>query len=95
MARIFSACLLVCCLASATAVQAQDISQDPSESARFRLGAIRFTPYIVITDLGVDTNVYNESDADNPKQDRTATFGPGVNYWLKMGRAFQIWSRCG
>jgi hypothetical protein len=87
VARIFSACLLVCCLALATTVQAQDAPQDPSESARFHLGAIRFPPYLVIKDLGVDTNVYNENDAENPKQDTTATLGPGVNYWFKLGRA--------
>ena len=87
MARIFSACLLACCLALATTAQAQDAPQDPSESARFHFGAIRFTPYLVITDLGVDTNVYNEADNQSPKQDTTATFGPGVEYWFKVGRA--------
>lgn len=76
---------MVCCLALATVVQAQDLPQDPSELARYHVGAIRFTPYIVISDFGVDTNVYNESDAANPKQDTTATLGPGVNYWLKLG----------
>jgi Putative beta-barrel porin 2 len=84
---LFPACLVVLLFASATTVAAQDISQDPSESAKYHLGAIRFTPYIVIRDLGVDTNVYNENDADNPKQDTTATLGPGVNYWFKLGRA--------
>jgi hypothetical protein len=78
---------MACCLALASSVQAQDLPQDPSESARYHLGAIRFTPYAVIKDLGVDTNVYNESDAENPKQDTTATFGPGVNYWFKLGSA--------
>ena len=78
---------MVCCLALATTAQAQDAPQDPSESARFHFGAIRFTPYLVITDLGVDTNVYNEADTQTPKQDTTATFGPGVEYWFKVGRA--------
>jgi hypothetical protein len=72
--------------ASATTAAAQDIVQDPYDTARFHLGAIRFTPYVVINDLGVNTNVYNASDADNPKQDTTATFGPGVNYWFRLGR---------
>lgn len=75
---------MVGCLVLATSVQAQDL-QDPSEAARYHLGPIRFTPYIVITDFGVDTNVYNENDASNPKQDTTATLGPGVNYWVKLG----------
>jgi len=84
---LFPACLVVLLFASASSAAAQDISQDPSESARFHFGAIRFTPYISITDLGVDTNVYNETDVNEPKQDTTATFGPGVNYWFKLGRA--------
>jgi hypothetical protein len=87
VARLLPACLLAIVLASATDAAAQDVAQDPSEAARFHLGAIRFTPYLVINDLGVDTNVYNESDAENPKQDTTATFGPGVNYWFRFGRA--------
>jgi len=87
VARFLPACLLAILLASASTAAAQDVSQDPSESARFHFGAIRFTPYLVITDIGVDTNVYNEADSQNPKQDTTATFGPGVNYWFKLGRA--------
>ena len=78
---------MACCLALASSVQAQDLPQDPSESARFHFGAIRFTPYIAITDFGVDTNVYNETDSNNPKKDTTATLGPGVNYWFKLGQA--------
>jgi hypothetical protein len=87
VARFFSACLCVALLGLAAAARAQDIYQDPSEQARYHFGVIRFTPYIAITDLGVDTNVYNETDAANPKHDTTATFGPGVNYWFKLGRA--------
>jgi hypothetical protein len=87
VARLLPACLVVLLFGSASSAAAQDISQDPSESARFHFGAIRFTPYLVITDLGVDTNVYNEADGQNPKQDTTATLGPGVDYWFKLGRA--------
>lgn len=78
---------MACCLALATSVQAQDLPQDPSEAAKFHFGPIRFTPYVVIKDLGVDTNVYNESDSKNPKKDTTFNVGPGVNYWFKLGRA--------
>ena len=87
MARLLPACLLAVLLASSTTAHAQDSSQDPYETARFHFGAIRFTPFVLINDFGVDTNVYNENDADVPKRDTTATFGPGVNYWFKLGRA--------
>ena len=56
-----------------------------SEAARFRFGALRFTPSIALSNLGVDNNVFNE--ADNPKQDTTAAVGPAVNLWLNMGKS--------
>ena len=46
------------------AAHAQD-EADPSEAARFRFGALRFTPSIAVSNLGVDNNVFNE--ADNPQ----------------------------
>lgn len=58
---------------------------DPSETARFRLGALRFTPSIRISDVGIDNNVFNE--ANDPKQDTTAAVGPAVDLWLKMGKS--------
>ena len=67
-----------------SAAFAQDVP-DPEELARFRFGPIRLTPSITVTSLGVDTNVFNE--ADDPKQDTTASFGPGLEFWMRMGRA--------
>jgi len=63
---------------------AQD-SADPAAAARFHFGALSFTPSIVFSNLGVDNNVFNESN--NPKQDTTAAVGPAVNLWLRMGRS--------
>lgn len=78
---------MACLLASAVPAAAQNVLKDPSEAARYRIGGFRFTPFLAITDLGVDTNVYNEADSENPKQDKTATFGPGLEYWMHLGRA--------
>ncbi len=64
---------------------AQSTPSDPSENARFRYGALRFTPFLAITEIGVDTNVFNE--ALEPQRDTTATLGPGAEYWLRVGRA--------
>lgn len=64
---------------------AQDPPSDPSEAARFQYGPVRFTPYLAITEVGVDTNVFN--DAEQARRDTTATLGPGVNYWLRVGRS--------
>ena len=77
--------LALICLAMAPARgRAQDVA-DPADAARFRFGALRFTPSIAISSLGVDSNVFNE--AQNPKEDTTAAVGPAVNLWLKTGPA--------
>ncbi len=79
------AALALVCFGMATAAsQAQD-APDPAESARFRFGALRFTPSIAVSNVGVDSNVFNE--AVDPKQDTTAAVGPAVNLWLKTGAA--------
>jgi hypothetical protein len=75
---------LVCLACSASVARAQD-ETDPAEAARFKIGTLRFTPSIVLSNLGVDNNVFNE--ADDPKQDTTAAIGPAVNLWMKMGKS--------
>ncbi|HZA36496.1 MAG TPA: outer membrane beta-barrel protein [Vicinamibacterales bacterium] len=72
-------CLLV---GLASPARGQDVPT-PEEAARFRFGPIRFTPVLNITNLGVDSNVFNE--ADDPKSDSTAVFGPLADYWVKLG----------
>jgi len=74
----------VCLSLAASTAQAQD-QTDPAETARFRIGVLRFTPSIAISNLGVDTNVFY--DANNPRQDTTAAVGPAVDLWLKTGPA--------
>jgi len=85
--HIWSTAALACLLFAVTAsrASAQTEEADPADSARFRLGALRFTPSITLTNLGVDTNVFN--DANNPQRDTTAAIGPAVNLWLKAGRS--------
>ena len=72
-------CLLV---GLASPARGQDVPT-PEDAARFRFGPIRFTPVLNITNLGVDSNVFNE--ADDPKSDNTAVFGPLADYWVKLG----------
>ena len=80
------ASLLLCLLIPVASARAQS-AEDPSDHAQFRFGALRFSPFIVVKDVGVDTNVYNQADSEDPKQDATATFGPGLEYWLHFGAA--------
>ncbi len=73
------ACLSLVVLASVASAQQEE------PGGRFLLGPISFTPYITVNNVGVDSNVFNE--ADNPKRDTTATVGPAVNLWARLGRA--------
>jgi opacity protein-like surface antigen len=83
--RIFPFVVAVCvAVGLASPAAGQDVPE-PEDLARFRLGPIRFTPAIALTNIGVDTNVFNEFD--DPKQDFTIAFGPKVDYWVRLGRA--------
>lgn len=73
--------LALACLSTSVPASAQTTTDDPFETARFRLGPVRFTPAIEITNLGRDSNVFNESD--DPKSDTTAAFGPAVQIWMR------------
>lgn len=46
---------------------------------------MRFTPWISLTNVGIDDNVFNESG--DPKLDRTAAIGPAVSLWMNLGRS--------
>ena len=67
--------------------QAQQLEPptNPEESARYHVGPIWFTPTIDVRNVGVDTNVFN--DSSEPKQDFVASFGPAVEMWTRFGRS--------
>jgi hypothetical protein len=78
---------LVCLLIAAATVSrasAQDTTDVPEEG-RFRFGPLRFTPSIALSNLGVDSNVFN--DPSNPRQDTTAAIGPAVALWMNLGHS--------
>jgi len=66
---------------------------DPQETGRFRLGFIRFTPSLELSNLGVDTNVFNE--VDDPKDDFTASFGPKAEFWTRFGPRVRVYGSTG
>src|SRR5262245_35099028 len=74
-------CLLTAWPALATAQS----TGDPAEEARIHLGPLALEPRFALRQLGVDTNVFNS--ADHPVKDVTASFAPGVDTWLRFGRA--------
>lgn len=53
-----------------------------------RFGPLAMKSTIALSNLGIDTNVFNEADADRPESDFTMTFTPTTNLWLRMGRTW-------
>lgn len=74
---------LVCAFSASAGPALAQEPEDPYETARFRFGPVRFTPALEITSVGHDSNVFNE--AENPKGDTTAAFGPLVQIWMRPG----------
>jgi hypothetical protein len=60
----------------------------PDVSKAHRIGRLYLNPTIALTNLGVDTNVFNEADQSAPKRDFTLTVTPQTDLWLKMGHAW-------
>lgn len=81
----------ICTIASAGAAQTrtgvEDGGPDPG-SVRVRMGPLWMTPRLELKNIGVDTNVFNEPDDQNPKQDFTITLTPAMDVWLGMGRSW-------
>jgi hypothetical protein len=69
------------------AAQTTDGGPDPA-NIRIRMGPLMMTPKIELTNLGVDTNVFNEPDDANPKRDFTFTATPSIDLWLRMARSW-------
>jgi hypothetical protein len=78
--------IVILCLASVSIGHAQSAEPDPSSKARARFGPVFLNPTLALTNLGVDTNVFNEPDQAAPKQDFTMTVTPATDLWLRLGR---------
>jgi hypothetical protein len=52
------------------------------------MGPLWLNPTLSLTNAGIDTNVFNESLADQPKRDFTLTVSPQTDLWLRMGRTW-------
>jgi hypothetical protein len=86
----FVCLLIVIGIAGRASAQSVPSAPDASDAAapdegRFRFGPLRFTPSIALSNIGLDSNVFN--DPANPKQDTTAALGPAVNLWMNLGHS--------
>jgi hypothetical protein len=82
---LFSRALIFVAALIAVAPLAHAQSTDPVDSARIQFGPVGLTPSIALTDLGIDTNVFNQ--VDDPKRDFTFTVAPQLNTWFRAGRS--------
>lgn len=65
--------------------QGGTLDPEGASKARFHWGAIHFTPSVSLNSLGTDSNVFNAQG--DPQRDVTASFGPGVDMWVNVGRS--------
>jgi hypothetical protein len=78
--------LLVLCLllgAGRSADAQQTEAPDPVADAPVHFGIFGLSPRLAITDLGVDSNVFNSTD--NPRQDFTFTATPSLKVLMRTG----------
>ncbi|HEV3062220.1 MAG TPA: outer membrane beta-barrel protein [Vicinamibacterales bacterium] len=73
--------LLTVLLASKTS--AQIVEPDTSRS-RVRLGPVLLNPTVDLSNLGVDTNVFNDPSGQE-RRDFTFTLSPKTDAWMKLG----------
>jgi hypothetical protein len=76
--------LLILRASSGSAQGTSDGGPDPSK-VRVKIGPFWMNPTMSLTNMGVDTNVFNEADDQSPKRDFTFTFTPQTEVWVRMG----------
>ena len=50
-----------------------------------RIGPLWLNPRVVVTNVGVDTNVFDVPENQNPEKDFTATITPMTDIWMRAG----------
>ena len=66
------------------AAQTYPAPSDPAETARVRVGPVSVRPALIIRDVGVDSNVFNESG--HAQEDFGATVGAKVDVGMRFNR---------
>ena len=65
-----------------------DPDPDPDAEATMRFGPLSAKSTLALSNIGIDTNVFNAATADRPQSDFTMTLSPLTNVWLRMGRTW-------
>ena len=79
---------VVISLALTAAASAQTVSEFVPEASRLHFGRVRLNPTVALTNAGVDNNVFNASDIDEPRSDFTVTLTPKSDIWFPLGRSW-------
>lgn len=83
--------LVLGALCGSHVAEAQFLPTPPvTTNARVRLGPFELSPTISLTNIGVDTNLFNEADAAEPQQDMALTFAPQTDIAARLGRTWLI-----
>src|SRR5262249_40999792 len=67
---------------------AQNVDEPDPARVRVRIGPLWINPTVAMTNIGVDNNVFNEPDDQDPKSDFTFTLSPAVDLWLRVGETW-------
>ena len=79
---------VVVSLALTAAASAQTVAEFVPETSRVHFGRIRLNPTVALTNAGLDDNVFNADDVDNPRSDFTLTLTPKTDIWFPFGRSW-------
>ena len=67
--------------------QGNPLPAEPPASVPVRLGPVALAPTLTLSNVGWDSNVFNQPSDVNPPDDFTAILRPEVHAWLRLGRA--------
>ena len=84
--RQWTLVLLLCVFAVDAGAQTRP--DDMPAAARYHLGPLKLNPTIALSNMGVDNNVFNAADTEQPKTDMTLTLTPRSDAWIQFGRAW-------
>jgi hypothetical protein len=72
---------------TAATVYGQGSASEPPTSVPVRLGPVALAPTLTLSNLGWDSNVFNQPSNLDPPDDVTAVLTPEVQAWVRLGRA--------
>jgi putative beta-barrel porin BBP2 len=91
--RLTTILLLAACwgfFPAAARAQTSPAPPDPEENARIRMGPVSVRPTFILRDVGVDSNVFN--DSGNPQEDFSATTGARLDIGLRLNRVIATYA---